>query len=486
MRKILSVFTLFLLMFVSVQAQKDQVAKKIIEIAKKDNQVMQHLDVLCNRFGGRLVGSATYTDACEWAVAQFKKWGMEVELDEVGEMPVGFNRGPFYGRMISPQYLDLLFQTPSYTAGTKGLQMGHVVIEPKDSLEFQRVKGKLKGAWVLLNSKNEGWPVDFYRAKNKVLFLQQMKEAGILGTIQAAEVPIRALFGKVDSWDNLPTTPDIKLDSTQFNIIKKAVIEKREVLLEFDIRNHFKMGPVKFYNVIGIIPGTKYPDEYVLMGGHLDSFDVATGAIDNGSGATPAMEAARLIMAAGGKPKRTILVTLWAAEEYGLVGSTHWVEKYKDKLPYISNMFNRDGGTNEAVGINAPEAMMKDMEQIVKPLLDLYPDCPFKLDLKKAGKRPKTAGGTDSQVFSVAGVPTLTFATKDYRGYNINYGETWHTESDYYQKVVPEYQEHTAVVTAVVVWGIANLDHLLSRDGYFLPDDAPDPQPKNPVPPDKK
>ena len=186
------------------------------------------------------------------------------------------------------------------------------------------------------------------------LFYREMREAGILGVIQSSEVPIRVLYDRknLDSmtFENLPTVCDIKLDEHQFAIIEQMAKERRYFQLEFDIRNHFKPGPVKYHNVIGVIRGKKYPDEYVMMGGHLDAFDVATGGVDDGSGVTPAMEAARLIMAAGGKPERTILVCLWAGEEFGLLGSKHWVESNQDKLPGISNYFNRDGGPTPGLG----------------------------------------------------------------------------------------------------------------------------------------
>src|SRR5665647_3010900 len=139
-----------------------------------------------------------------------------------------------------------------------------------------------------------------------------MREAGILGIIQKASVPISALYDRKNldkiTFENLPTVCDIKLDENQYAIIERMTKERQYFLLEFDIRNHFKPGPVRYHNVIGVIRGTKYPDEYVMMGGHLDSYDAGTGGVDDGSGITPHMEAARLIMAAGGKPERTILV----------------------------------------------------------------------------------------------------------------------------------------------------------------------------------
>ncbi len=492
-------------------AQKDKVVKTIIELGTTDNRSMDHLDILSNRIGGRLVGSDAYENACTWVAHEFKSWGMEVIMDEVGELPVGFNRGPWFGRMLSDEGMILHFATPSYTAGTKGVQRGHVMMEPKTLAEFNRMKGKLKGAWVLIGGNNDGWPIDYSargdsaRAKiiakndsimranpgsrrggfmggapeggtqlveSPALFYREMVEAGILGIIQSSTVPIRVLYDRRNvndmTWETLPVIPDIKLNEHQYKVIEQMVKERRYFQLEFDIRNHFKMGPVKYHNVIGVIKGTKYPDEYVMIGGHLDAFDVATGGVDDGSGVTPHMEAARLIMAAGGKPKRSILVCAWAAEEFGLLGSKHWVESNMDKLGKISNYFNRDGGPTVATSLTVPEAMYQDFEAVCEPLNSINPDFPFTLNKATPRPRPRSAGGSDHAYFALNGVPTIQFGTADPKGYDFNYGEIWHTERDTYNMSIPEYQEHTAVVTAVVVWGLANLDHQLSRKGMYL------------------
>ena len=134
--------------------------KKIIETAKTDNQTMRHLDILTNRFGGRLVGSDAYENAAEWMQHEYKKWGIETYQEEAGEVSVGFNRGPWFGRLIGgDEPMTLHFATPSYTAGTKGVQRGHVLIEPTTEAELNRMKHALKGAWVLVSGDNSGWPV---------------------------------------------------------------------------------------------------------------------------------------------------------------------------------------------------------------------------------------------------------------------------------------------------------------------------------------
>jgi hypothetical protein len=190
--------------------------------------------------------------------------------------------------------------------------------------------------------------------------------------------------------------------------------------------------------------------------------------VDDGSGATPTMEAARLIMEAGGKPRRTILTILWAGEEFGLLGSQSWIDRNGDMLDKISDMVNRDGGPTVPTGVTVSAAMMDDFKQICGPMNDINPDFPFKIEERQPTEKPAKAWGTDSGPFAVTGVPTITFNCTDPKGYDFNYHEIWHTERDLYNMSIREYQEHTAICTALLVYGIANLDHMLSREGYYV------------------
>ena len=508
----------------SLFAQEDSVTEKIIKMGMTDNHTMEHLDILCNRFGGRLIGSDAYDNAAEWCAAKFEEWGLEVWMQECGEVPVGFNRGPWFGRMLGGNGMTLHFATPSYTVGTKGVQRGHVLIEPRTQAEFDRMKKELNGAWVLIGGKSNGYPVDWSekgdsiraaaiernvqiekenreimaynrslqnmsekeKAKKKLteketipyvfepaMFSREMVEAGILGIIQSSPVPITALYDRKNldkmTFDHLPPVPDIKLDEEQYVVIEKMVKRREYFQLEFDIRNHFKMGPVKYHNVIGVMKGTEFPDEYVIAGGHLDAYDVATGGVDCSSGVAPIMEAARLIAESGGKPKRTILFSLWAGEEFGLLGSRYFVESGTVPLENIANYFNRDYTPFVPMGITVPEAMYEDFINLCEPLTDAHPDFPFTVEKRKGepGPRPEKAGGSDHAYFAMNGVPTFSFNIRDPKGYNFDYREIWHTERDTYNKSIPEYQEHAATCTAVVLYGIANLDHLLSREGTY-------------------
>lgn len=518
---ILSKFSLLLIlslfMVCTAFSQQDPVVQRIIEIGKTDNQTMQHLDILTNRIGGRPVGSSNYETAVEWAKREFEEWGMDVILHETDILPVGFNRGPWFGKLISDNTTisSLDFATPSYTVGTKGVQRGHVLIEPKTEKEFNRMKSKLKGAWVLISGKNDGWPIDYSAkgdalrdsiiAKNNLieienekirlhnranrdeksqkeylplieepaLFYKQMVDAGILGIVQSSPTPITALYDRKNidnmSWNTLPQIPDIKLNEHQFKVIEQMAQERQYFQMEFEIRNNFRLGPIPYHTVIGVIKGSEFPDEYVVMGGHLDSFDASTGSSDNGSGVAPAMEAARLIMKSGGKPKRSILVCLWSGEEFGLLGSQAWVRDNKDKLNTISAMFNRDGGPRVPVSVHVPKAMLNDFEKISEPIANINPEFGFAVEEIEPRAKPTSMRGTDSTPFLMEGVPLISIRTEDPKGYDFNYGEIWHTTRDTYEKCPVDYMEHSSIVTAVLVYGVANLDHLLSRDGYFVP-----------------
>ena len=514
------------------QDADDPVVNKIIELGTNDNQVMTWNDFASNRFGGRETGSNSYNDATEWALWQFKQFGLDVQLEEVGQVPVGFNRGPWFGKMLAPAEKALRFGTPSFTAGTRGIQRGPVVIlkadpfsipgratggqpVPKETVDKKKAaidtataevnanKAAFKGAWVLIPGASTGFARDGRRgsklADGSPEYLdaalmppltKALVDAGALGTIQSAkptaatqpannsEPPLGLLDGFVASWDTLPTLPDIKLLDTQYQEIKALAEKQQPVVLEFDIRNWFKMGPVKYHNVVATLRGTTYPDEYIVIGGHFDAFSSGTGGVDDGSGFAPGMEAIRLIKAAGGKPKRSIIFIAFAAEEQGLVGSQAWLKKHPELHGKIVMMINRDGAPSAITGANVPEVWHEDFRRIVAPLEALNPRWPFKLAKALPRAHATSPSGTDSSSFEMVGIPTLNFATTTARpgpeGKDVNYiySYAWHTTNDLYSELVPytAHQQHSALATAVVAYGVANLDKPLTREGVYLAD----------------
>lgn len=509
-----TLLSLTLLLFAFAAYGQRAAVDRICDMAQNDNRVMQHLDILTNRFGGRPIGSDAYENAQAWAVRCFKEWGYEVKLERVGELACGFNRGPWQGRMLGEESMTLHFATPSYTVGTHGVERGHVLKEPRTVEELNRMRGALKGAWVLVRGKSRGVALAHGEKARAVrdsileynagvaeryaevrrngtqpekpevpdnltpaLLYDQMIEAGVRGFIQSSDVPITALYdrevvhGGID-FDHLPAVPDIKLDHTQYDRIADLVRERRHVELEFDIRNHFKIGPVPYHNLVATIRGAKYPDQYVLVGAHLDSYDVATGGVDCGSGVSVVMEAARMIAQSGARPDRTIVFILFAGEEFGLLGSAAWAEQHKELLPKISNMFNRDGGPMPYTGFWAPGSLVKEYDKTVETIRNLYPDYPFTVEAITPHQKPRRTGGNDASTFSVLGVPASQMNEwNDVKGSNFSYYEIWHTDRDTYSKSIPEYQRQAAATMALVVLQTANLSKPFPREEVYLPDE---------------
>ena len=463
--------------------------QSIIDAGRNGNQVQQHLDYLTNRIGPRLTGSEGVQAACQWARDYFEEIGLEARVEKWGEFPVGFERGPSYGRMLEPKRMNLSFGTNAWTAGTKGKVAGRAVLSPKTMDELESIRKDLDGAYVLVEriprqrrsrgrraAKGKGEQKDEKTEKDKqadeerakrikrIEELRKVREelmkCSPAGLIQSTRDNLIRTGGnyRVD-YDNLPTIPVVNLLKEHYDEIKQKIEAGDDVKLAFDIRNHFRRGPIPLYNVIADIPGAEWPEQRVVVGGHIDSWDGATGATDNASGCATAIEAARILMASGVKPRRTIRFMLWSGEEQGLLGSRAYVEKNKDDVQKnVSAVFVHDGGTNYVAGIRCTEGMKQDFEKIFAPAQRLDERTPFEISTIPT---IRARGGSDHTSFIRAGVPGFFWMQ---RGRAV-YRDTWHTQNDTFETVVPEYQKHSSIVIALGAYGTANLDHLLSREG---------------------
>lgn len=468
------------------EVDSSALAKKIIEIGKTDNQVQEHLDYLTNRIGPRLTGSEGLQAACEWARDEFAAMGLESRLEQWGEFPVGFERGPAYGMMVSPKKMKLEFGTNAWTAGTTGRDLGKVVLAPKSMEALEEMRDSIKGAYVLTErtrrrfrrrppapkpdeekktdetdaekpKEEEPKPLTFAERQELSEAILACEPAGVIRSTSDNLILTGGNY-RIDM-DNLPTVPSITLLKEQWDEIKSMVEAGEDVQLAFDIRNHFRKGPIPLYNVIADIPGTEWPEQRVVVGGHIDSWDGATGATDNGAGCATTMEAARILMESGIKPRRTIRFMLWSGEEQGLLGSKAYVEKNRqDVNENVSAVFVHDGGTNYCSGVICTEAMKADFEKVFAEAMTLDDRAPFEIQVTET-MRPR--GGSDHVSFIRAGVPGFFWRQAG----RATYRTTHHTQFDTYDSVVPEYQAHSSIVIALGALGTANLDHLLPRDG---------------------
>lgn len=270
---------------------------------------------------------------------------------------------------------------------------------------------------------------------------------------------VRAFHNR--TYDTAKAVPTVVLRNEDFGRIERLMADGEDVRMEFSIVNRTWPEGKTTYNVVAEIPGTDKAGEVVMLGGHLDSWHAATGATDNAAGASVMMEAARLIQALGLKPRRTIRVGLWSAEEQGLLGSSAYVKQhfgsFEDPKPEYAGLdcyFNVDSGTGRLRG--ASVFGPTEAAAVLRTAL-----APFQ-DLGVAGAMAissRATGGTDSTTFNNAGLTGIGMQ-QDPIEY---FGTTWHTNLDTYERIVPEDVKNAAIVTAAAVWFVANRDAMIPR-----------------------
>jgi Zn-dependent M28 family amino/carboxypeptidase len=233
------------------------------------------------------------------------------------------------------------------------------------------------------------------------------------------------------------------------------------VTLEVNIANTWYPEGTTSYNVIAEIPGTDKKDEVVMLGGHLDSWHVATGATDNAIGCAQMMEAARILKALGVQPRRTIRVALWSGEEEGLLGSLAYVARHfgtvENPTPEFATLdayLNVDTGTGRirGAGVFGPAESAAILREALAP---------FK-DLGVAGATAtasRATGGTDSTSFNHAGLPGIGFG-QDSIDYNPH---THHTNLDTYERIIEDDVKGNAVVIASVLYQLAMREEMMPR-----------------------
>jgi hypothetical protein len=277
----------------------DPVVQKVVELGITASQVDDHLHHLANEIGPRLTGSHNLMIAEAWARDRFAAFGLEAKLEAWGELPVGFDRGPWSGGMVAPQSAKYDFTTRAWTPGVFGPLRGKAVAYPTSAAEVQKDPKRFAGAWVVHAKADE---LDD-KARKKID--DALFAAKIAGHVERARDPKGELVhttGKYDiDWSALPRDVHVVLRGDQHDDLTKRIGAGEPVELEFAIDNRFFRGPVPQHNVVADLVGSELPDELVIVGGHLDSWDGARGAVDNATGCATTLEAARLLVAAGAR-----------------------------------------------------------------------------------------------------------------------------------------------------------------------------------------
>lgn len=265
-----------------------------------------------------------------------------------------------------------------------------------------------------------------------------------------------------------PQDVEVNVRQSDYDYLAARATEGVDFTLELDLQNNLTAGPFPVYNVIAEIPGAEKPEEVIIISAHMDSWDGpgSQGTTDNGTGTAVTIEAARILAAAGARPKRTIRFALWGGEEQGLLGSKAYIESLsEDELAKISAAFVDDGGTNYEGGIPAADYMVEYLAAATAPVNNVfYSDTDgqyLNVNIRPTGAKIETHGGSDHASFNRAGVPGFFW---DEEG-RADYGHGWHTQNDKLDLAIEEYLMQSATNAAIVAYNLANAPEMLPREG---------------------
>jgi len=454
----------------------DPATQAILDEIKNNSELMSNLEYLTDMIGPRLTGTEKMKQASLWTMDVFKKYGLANAHTEPWQIARAWFRGTARARILSPAQHPVTIASAGWSPSTPGFVRGKVVyVNAATEEALQQYKGTLKNAIVItaepaaypppyeapaslvMTSPNLGGPRrgdEFANLRRMAVILSNfLKTEGAAAVLRDStkEHGLVNMTGIGGSDYNVGPVPTAFVSPEGYRLIWR-LLQRGAVEMEVEITNGFSNGPVEVYNTVAEIPGSEKPDEVVLIGAHLDSWDLGTGATDNGTGSAAVMEAARALQKLSGtlKPKRTIRFVLFSGEEQGLVGSKKYVEAHRAELSKFSAILVHDTGTGRvhAIGMQGNYQAREVMDDVTAPLRSL--------GLLENSLR--SSMGTDHASFNPAGVPGF-YCIQD----PAEYRKTHHTQSDTFDKVWKDDVTQGAQVLAVWAYRVAQLPDLMPR-----------------------
>jgi hypothetical protein len=436
----------------TVPAAAVKTAEQLRDKAMNDNTAYQIVESLTTEVGPRIAGGPADLRGREWAIAKFKALGFDKVYTEQVTYPL-WERRSEHAAIVAPfpQPLDLI--ALGYSAGTPkgGLTAEVVRFDSLDALKKAdpaSVKGKIVYVDAHMQRHKDG--ADYaigsgVRVGGPVL-AAKMGAAGFLlrsaGTDANSRTPHTGVTGFTDPKDAIPAAALSNPDADQ---LTRILGYGKPVSVKLDLDVGFN-GSYTGANVIGEVTGKKHPDQVVVIGGHLDSWDPGTGAIDDGAGVAIAMAAGKLIHDMPQRPDRTIRVIAFANEEMGLWGGRAYADKHAAEVAKFQLGTESDFGARKIWLMTAsvkPESRGA-IEQIAKVLAPIGVD----YDASKPG-----GGGSDLSQMHGKGMAALSLVQD-----GTDYFDYHHTANDTLDKIDPKELAQNVAVYAAFSYMAAQAD----------------------------
>lgn len=443
------IFICILLINIDVVAQYSEseisskysvVADKILKETSKDSSSWDKMAYLCDSFGPRFSGSKNLENALDWIHSQMKKDGLEnVRKEEV--MVPHWERGKEYCTMNKPwkHKMPMLGLGGSIATPKEGITAPVLVVSGREELNER--KDEAKGKIVVYNMpfKNYGQAVQ-YRVHGASWAAAYGAVASLIRSVspKGMNIPHTGSMRYADSIKKIPHAAITMEDAAMLHRMQKRG-QAPEITLYMEAQT---LPDVLSYNVIGELKGSEKPEEIIVIGGHVDSWDSGMGAHDDASGCISTWEALRIMKKLGLRPKRTIRAVMFANEENGVRGGKEYFDKHKDEKHVLAFEFDSGVFPPGELGFRGPDSLfniLKAMEPVLKKVNNIR--------VNKGG------WGVDISYLTRAGVPSLSLNTDDEGRYFLYH----HGPADTVDKIDPKDFNECIAAIAIAVYIYADL-----------------------------
>ncbi len=436
--------------------------QKIAEEVKAHSQLMENLTYLTTEIGPRLTGSLQMQKANEWTLKRFRNYGIDAHL-ETAEIQHAWTRGNDTAEIVAPISRRVEVRALGWSKATAGVVSAEVVpVDAQTADELAPYKGKLKGkivvgraaaipsaeadnAYDAVIPPRHGLPVP-----GAPTYAERRRFMKALAQEQPAVVLLDS--GKTDNLFNMgsfsryaPSDVPLAFITHEDLTLIRRLAQTTPVTMKISLNPTFSPGPAQAAITVAEITGTEFPDERVILGAHLDSWDLGQGALDNGTGAMAVLEAARTLKALGWSPKRTITFVLFTGEEQGGIGARTFLRNHRQEIPKIDAVLVHDTGTGRVFSI-----ALEDLYETASLMTEIYQPLQEVFDLDPLSTR--MFGSSDHVPFLNSGVPAYFCIQKP-----AHYREAHHSQTDTFDKVIPDEINEGAAVIAAWAWNVSEM-----------------------------
>ncbi len=418
------------------------------EALKPGTPIEENLRVLTDEIGGRVPGTPQMEQAEQWAVAAFKAAGADSVHTEEFTIAQSWAEGDTQVDVVAPVEFRVHAVSIAWIAPVSPTTSRVVDVGMGSAAEFAKA-GNITGAIVLVHSKVLAtWDDLFEEYFNAPGVIERSVKGRALLIAFTSSRDYDILYRHINTMSGkMDVIPQVLLAREDALRIARLIAHGEKVQMSVSLPN--KVGPmITARNVVAEIKGSDLANEVVIFGAHLDSWNLGTGALDNGCNAATVIDTVRAIKAAGIHPRRTMRFILYSGEEEGMLGSLAYVRAHRIELDNIVADYVLDAGDGAFTGFSTQGR--KDTDAALAPLLQ-----PF-AEYKATEVTNDAELGTDNYDLMIEGVPTI-LPNQDTSNYLINY----HATSDTYDKVDFAQLKKNEAMSAELMVELANMPQRL-------------------------